>query len=63
MKYLTWTAYLGSRRLITYQRLPDANVDPNAMQDRTERVRDVGVTADELNPFRRGYFNKFETQS
>lgn len=56
-------ACLGSRRLITYQRLPDADVDPNAMKERTERARDVGVTADELNPFRRGYFNKFGTQS
>jgi tRNA (guanine10-N2)-methyltransferase len=56
-------AYLGSRRLITYQRLPDSDVDPNAMKERTERARDVGVTADELNPFRRGYFNKFGTQA
>lgn len=54
---------VGSRRLITYQRLPDAKVDPNAMKERTERARDVGVTADELNPFRRGYFTKFETQA
>ncbi|KAH8911302.1 tRNA guanosine-2'-O-methyltransferase [Coniochaeta sp. PMI_546] len=52
-----------SRRLITYQRLPDAKVDPNAMRERAGRALDVGVTADELNPFRRGYFTKFETQS
>ncbi|KAB5535180.1 S-adenosyl-L-methionine-dependent methyltransferase [Coniochaeta sp. 2T2.1] len=52
-----------SRRLITYQRLPDEMVDSNAMKERIERTRDVGTTADELNPFRRGYFTKFGKES
>jgi tRNA (guanine10-N2)-methyltransferase len=31
------------------------------MTERITRAREAGVTADELNPFRKGYFNKFET--
>jgi tRNA (guanine10-N2)-methyltransferase len=49
----------GSRRLITYRRIPSAEVDPTA-----DKARDgasfAGRTADELNPFRRGYFSRFE---
>ncbi|KAL2019303.1 hypothetical protein VTK56DRAFT_9770 [Thermocarpiscus australiensis] len=48
-----------SRRLITYRRIPDAEVDPEAMKAR-EEAKPVGKTADELNPFRRAYFSKFE---
>lgn len=49
----------GSRRLITYRRKPDAEVDPEAMKEREERKYD-GKSADELNPFRKAYFNGFE---
>ncbi|KAI1846936.1 hypothetical protein JX266_007157 [Neoarthrinium moseri] len=53
-----------SRRLITYRRRPDSEVDAAALerwQQRTET--NGGVTADELNPFRRHYFNAFRTQA
>jgi tRNA (guanine10-N2)-methyltransferase len=49
----------GSRRLITYRRIPDAEVDREAMKAR-EETKAVGKTADELNPFRKAYFNRFE---
>ncbi|KAG7287672.1 hypothetical protein NEMBOFW57_007185 [Staphylotrichum longicolle] len=49
-----------SRRLITYRRIPDKEVDPEAMKAR-EVATPVGKSADELNPFRKAYFNKFET--
>ncbi|KAK4134074.1 tRNA guanosine-2'-O-methyltransferase [Trichocladium antarcticum] len=48
-----------SRRLITYRRIPDNEVDPEAMKSREETIY-VGKSADELNPFRKAYFNKFE---
>ncbi|KAK4110207.1 tRNA guanosine-2'-O-methyltransferase [Canariomyces notabilis] len=48
-----------SRRLITYRRIPDVEVDPRAMKAREERIS-IGKTADELNPFRKAYFSKFE---
>ncbi|KAH6632051.1 S-adenosyl-L-methionine-dependent methyltransferase [Chaetomium tenue] len=48
-----------SRRLITYRRIPDAEVDQEAMQAR-EEMKPVGKTVDELNPFRKAYFNGFE---
>jgi len=51
--------WIGSRRLITYRRIPDNEVDPEAMQAR-EEMKPVGTTADELNPFRKAYFSKFE---
>ncbi|KAK9412742.1 putative tRNA guanosine-2'-O-methyltransferase TRM11 [Seiridium unicorne] len=50
-----------SRRLITYRRLPDSEVDATALAQRKERVQTNGVTADELNDFRRHYFNAFRT--
>jgi len=50
----------GSRKLITYRRIPDAQVDQPALAEALSRVpRDEGQSADELNPFRRGYFSKF----
>ncbi|KAK6205965.1 hypothetical protein LQW54_008028 [Pestalotiopsis sp. IQ-011] len=52
-----------SRRLITYRRLPDSAVDTDALAQREERVQTNGVTADELNDFRRHYFNAFRTDS
>ncbi|PHH92072.1 hypothetical protein CDD83_9098 [Cordyceps sp. RAO-2017] len=50
-----------SRRLITYQRLPDDKVSESTLKayDARRGVKHVGTTADELNPFRRGYFRKF----
>lgn len=53
------TDVTGSRRLITYRRIPDNEVDPEAMKAREETTY-VGKSADELNPFRKAYFNKFE---
>ncbi|KAJ9143124.1 tRNA (Guanine(10)-N2)-methyltransferase [Pleurostoma richardsiae] len=53
-----------SRRLITYQRLPDARIDQTALlawKTRAARGHE-GVTADELNPFRKGYFTKFQAE-
>ncbi|KAL8342168.1 hypothetical protein RB601_005115 [Gaeumannomyces tritici] len=56
--------YLGSRRLIAYRRIPDDLVDAVALCEALERRaarESEGRTADELNPFRRGYFTKFKT--
>ncbi|KAM3071326.1 hypothetical protein ACMFMG_008917 [Clarireedia jacksonii] len=50
-----------SRRLITYQRIPDSEVDPERIHERA--ARDTGTTADELNPFRKGYFQGFKSES
>ncbi|AEO55069.1 hypothetical protein MYCTH_2298473 [Thermothelomyces thermophilus ATCC 42464] len=55
----TQTFNKWSRRLITYRRIPDAEVDQEAMKAR-EEMKPVGKTADELNPFRKAYFNGFE---
>ncbi|KAL2129545.1 hypothetical protein VTI74DRAFT_7629 [Chaetomium olivicolor] len=55
----TQTFNKWSRRLITYRRIPDAEVDQEAMKAYEARTP-VGTTADELNPFRKAYFNKFE---
>ncbi|KAG5665896.1 hypothetical protein KAF25_010021 [Fusarium avenaceum] len=51
-----------SRRLITYRRVPDAQVSQSALETYAARKKLTlsGTSADELNPFRRGYFNKFE---
>uniref|UniRef100_A0A0D2Y1W5 tRNA (guanine(10)-N(2))-methyltransferase TRMT11 N-terminal domain-containing protein n=1 Tax=Fusarium oxysporum (strain Fo5176) TaxID=660025 RepID=A0A0D2Y1W5_FUSOF len=53
-----------SRRLITYRRLPDSQVSQEALEAYTNRQRLTlnGTSADELNPFRRGYFKKFEAE-
>ncbi|WZH43439.1 S-adenosyl-L-methionine-dependent methyltransferase [Fusarium acuminatum] len=52
----------SSSRLITYRRLPDAQVSQSALETYATRKKLTlsGTSADELNPFRRGYFNKFE---
>ncbi|KAK4126032.1 tRNA guanosine-2'-O-methyltransferase [Parathielavia appendiculata] len=55
----TQTFNKWSRRLITYRRIPDREVDQEAMKAR-EEMKPVGKTADELNPFRKAYFSKFE---
>ena len=54
-----------SRRLITYRKLPDESVDTSeleAWRSKAERQH-VGTTADELNPYRKGYFNKFQADA
>jgi len=51
--------YIGSRRLITYRRIPDADVVAGAT--RAERIKENGVNANDLNPFRKGYFLGFKT--
>lgn len=50
---------LGSRRLITYRRLPDAEVPESVLHERKYQAN--GVSADELNPFRRMYFHGFRS--
>ncbi|KAF9873713.1 RNA methylase family protein [Colletotrichum karsti] len=50
-----------SRRLITYRRIPDGQVDQEKLAA-YKRTTHEGTTADELNPFRRGYFTKFEKE-
>ena len=54
--------FVGSRRLITYRRLPNSEVSSVAIEAYAARERPdlSGITADELNPFRKGYFRKFE---
>ncbi|EFY84878.1 RNA methylase family protein [Metarhizium acridum CQMa 102] len=54
---------VGSRRLITYSRLSDEKVSAAAVAVYHNRktVSTVGSTVDDLNPFRRGYFKKFES--
>jgi tRNA (guanine10-N2)-methyltransferase len=49
----------GSRRLITYRRLLDAEVPENVLRERKYQAN--GVSADELNPFRRRYFQGFRS--
>ncbi|OAQ64137.1 tRNA guanosine-2'-O-methyltransferase TRM11 [Pochonia chlamydosporia 170] len=53
-----------SRRLITYSRLPDEMVSAEALTKYENRVvrRTTGTTVDDLNPFRRGYFKKFDLE-
>lgn len=52
----TQTFNRWSRRLITYTRIPDADVPAAVREQRPERP---GVSADDLNPFRKGYFQGF----
>ncbi|KAK3986570.1 putative tRNA guanosine-2'-O-methyltransferase TRM11 [Cladorrhinum sp. PSN332] len=60
----TQTFNKWSRRLITYRRIPDAEVDQAAMKvhEEKKRVLDEGKSADELNPFRKAYFEGFQSQ-
>lgn len=60
-----------SRRLITYQKRADEHVRPADLEvwaaTRTERATAgngsaTGTTADELNPFRKGYFKGFQKE-
>ncbi|KAK7741856.1 hypothetical protein SLS53_004923 [Cytospora paraplurivora] len=54
-----------SRRLITYRKLPDESAGASELEAWRSRAgqQHVGTTADELNPFRKGYFNKFEAEA
>ncbi|GAP91760.1 putative RNA methylase family protein [Rosellinia necatrix] len=53
-----------SRRLITYRRLPDSDVDMAALAQRMKQDDQAnGRSADDLNPFRRHYFRGFKTES
>jgi tRNA (guanine10-N2)-methyltransferase len=55
---------LGSRRLITYRRLPDAEIDKSALAQRKKQVDEAkGRSADDLNPFRRHYFRGFKSEN
>ncbi|KAL2067052.1 hypothetical protein VTL71DRAFT_1476, partial [Oculimacula yallundae] len=47
-----------SRRLITYRRLPDSEVKEGPARE--ARTKENGVHADDLNPFRKSYFNGFK---
>ncbi|KAI0803928.1 S-adenosyl-L-methionine-dependent methyltransferase [Xylaria sp. FL0064] len=52
-----------SRRLITYRRLPDSEVDISALALRKKQEGQVnGQSADDLNPFRRHYFRGFKSE-
>ncbi|CAK7201773.1 hypothetical protein SEUCBS139899_004488 [Sporothrix eucalyptigena] len=54
-----------SRRLITYQRLPNSEVDAEALAAAMAAAviapKLKGQTANDLNPFRKSYFSKFES--
>ncbi|RDL42284.1 tRNA guanosine-2'-O-methyltransferase [Venustampulla echinocandica] len=54
----TQTFNKWSRKLITYKRIPNSEV---INTPREERVKESGVSADDLNPFRKGYFKGFKT--
>lgn len=55
---------LGSRRLITYRRLPDSEIDKSALAQRKKQVEEAkGRSADDLNPFRRHYFRGFKSEN
>ncbi|KAI0432493.1 S-adenosyl-L-methionine-dependent methyltransferase [Xylaria sp. FL1042] len=52
-----------SRRLITYRRLPDSEVDVSALALRKKQEGQMkGQSADDLNPFRRHYFRGFKSE-
>ncbi|RYO93523.1 hypothetical protein DL764_007972 [Monosporascus ibericus] len=59
----TQTFNKWSRRLITYRRLLDSQVDMSAVALKKERETVNGHTADDLNAFRRAYFTGFKTES
>ncbi|KAI1134004.1 tRNA guanosine-2'-O-methyltransferase TRM11 [Hypoxylon sp. FL0543] len=54
--------YKWSRRLITYRRLPDSEVDMSALAERKQKEQAQGHTADDLNSFRRAYFKGFKPE-
>lgn len=50
---------VGSRILITYRRPPDSETVDGFVRE--QRPAENGVTANDLNSFRRGYFRGFKT--
>ncbi|KAI1415470.1 tRNA guanosine-2'-O-methyltransferase TRM11 [Hypoxylon sp. FL1857] len=58
----TQAFYKWSRRLITYRRLPDSEVDMSALAERKREEQLKGHTADDLNSFRRAYFKGFKPE-
>lgn len=59
-----------SRRLLTYRKRADGDVDPVGLEawlragaEEREHQQASGTTADELNPFRKGYFSKFQKET
>lgn len=62
-RYAYLRGKLGSRRLITYRRIPDSEISPAALEAYANRQRVIiqGRTADDFNPFRANYFNGFRT--
>ncbi len=50
---------IGSRRLITYRRLPGLDINSEVIK---QRPKENGIHADELNPFRKAYFVKFNPE-
>ncbi|RYO81856.1 hypothetical protein DL766_007050 [Monosporascus sp. MC13-8B] len=59
----TQTFNKWSRRLITYRRLPDSQVDRSVVALKKEQEKINGHTADDLNAFRRAYFTGFKIES
>ncbi|RYP61512.1 hypothetical protein DL769_007668 [Monosporascus sp. CRB-8-3] len=59
----TQTFNKWSRRLITYRRLPDSQIEMSAVALKKEQEKVNGHTADDLNAFRRAYFSGFKTES
>ncbi|GAB0137806.1 hypothetical protein EsDP_00006059 [Epichloe bromicola] len=53
-----------SRRLITYRRMSDIDVPPMALAAYHAKQNAVytGTSVDDMNPFRRGYFKRFEAE-
>lgn len=59
-----------SRRLLTYRKRADDDVDLAELHawlrvgdEEREHQQASGTTADELNPFRKGYFSKFQKEA
>ncbi|KAF1988424.1 tRNA guanosine-2'-O-methyltransferase [Aulographum hederae CBS 113979] len=52
-----------SRRLLIYRRIPDSKVDGEAAAVRKKRVVGCGLKADDLNAFRKKYFQGFKEQN
>jgi tRNA (guanine10-N2)-methyltransferase len=50
---------------MVYKRLPDSEVDPVALKafEAKEIAAPAGISADELNPFRKRYFAAFRDES
>ncbi|KAL1306786.1 hypothetical protein AAFC00_005447 [Neodothiora populina] len=51
-----------ARRLLTYERIPEDQIDEAALRSRIRKAEIAGTTASELNAFRRKYFEGFRDQ-